>query len=453
MMCGTDATRSETFDLVISGAGISGLVAGIRAQQLGLRTLIIEKQKAFAETLRGEYVQPVGMAHLRRIGLAQEVEKAGVPISAIDYNYWKLTPFTRPRVMDFKYSESDFAVALPHLKLKDVFVSRFIALGGRLMMNAVVEEAEDELSTGARVIAKDLTTNEKKFFNARHFAISEGVLSMLAKKLDVQWAGQPEPASFMVGGITENDEIPEGRFVTAQSKEGLLCAFKITPRQSRVYFYKETPGSGANPFKIRRPESFLKSCVQTSAVATYFKRADFSPKVLAAPYVPRYAKNPSCGIFTLLGDAAGPSHPLGGQGMSTAAADGIKLAELLKKYLSGEINLRTLNQQFNDDRRVRYLNCKFVGEWLSFIIGGMTPRSRATRQVAIKFWSEKPEAREFCGRLFGGTIKNPLTAAHIFNIWGFKPDFSFSPITANVPSLFYLPWEVSPGKVLSDIIK
>jgi 2-polyprenyl-6-methoxyphenol hydroxylase-like FAD-dependent oxidoreductase len=174
---------------------------------------------------------------------------------------------------------------------------------------------------------------------------------------------------------------------------------------------------------------------------------------MAAPYVPCYAVNPSKGAVTLIGDAAGASHPLGGMGMSTAAFDGVLLAELLAQNANDQLTLKYLNETYNKERVEKYLNGKFVSEFLSSIIGGSSRREKVWRRFAVKLWSENARARDFCGKLFGGLVDAPLDLTGLLKIWGVQKDLSFLKIGTNVPKNYYFSRAFSPGKFFSDIIR
>jgi 2-polyprenyl-6-methoxyphenol hydroxylase-like FAD-dependent oxidoreductase len=427
------------FEILISGAGISGLIAGIRAQQLGFQSCIIEKQKKFVETLKGEYIQPSGLRTLQRMGIATEIERLGLPVFSADHHFWPLTPFRKPLVLQCPYPTDDHfpdhSIAIPHLEYKNALVKIYQGLGGDLKMDSVVEDFETGVSHEVKVRIR--CGEEKQKITAKHIIVSEGTFSALAKKQPFQWADHKDANSYMVGGTTINDSLPAGRFITAQSKEGLFCAFKITPSTTRVYFYKANITKDENPFRTRRPESFLEKSLKTSAIAEMFRGATLDKKVMAAPYVPRYALNPSLGIITLTGDSAGASHPLGAFGMSSAAADGLQIIELYKQYVEGKINLNEMNEIYNQARLKRYLTSKFVSDSVTFIMGGTSRKSRAVRRLALRTWSTNERALKFCGRLLGGMLTNPLSLNDFLYVWGIQKEWPQLSFVDDFPKVFY----------------
>src|SRR5450631_1444549 len=134
------------YDLVISGAGISGLIAGIRARQLGLQCVILEKQKSFSDTLRGEYFQPAGLRTLSRIGILKDVQKMGLPVYKVDHYFLPLVPFSKPNRVEFSYPKDscfpNFALSFPHLELKEFLLKKYLELGVFIKMDSLVSNLE-----------------------------------------------------------------------------------------------------------------------------------------------------------------------------------------------------------------------------------------------------------------------------------------------------------------------
>ncbi len=422
---------------------------------MGLSSVVIEKQKKFSETLKGEYIQPAGLSVLEKIGIAPEIEQKGMPVFTLPHYYFSLSPLKKSRIVDFFYPNDldfpDHAVAIPHLELKNILIGIYIRLGGIIFMDCLIDNIQSENSMSLIITLKN--QGEEMTVKARHVAVSEGVMSLTAKKLDARWVDDPLSTSYMVGGVTTNDTVPAGKFITAQSREGLVCTFKISPQLTRAYLYKEISGKSENPFKNNRPDACLKSAIQSSGIVDLFANAHFDRRVMAAPYIPRFCQTPSVGNITLTGDSAGASHPLGGYGMSTAAADGVKIAELLKDLKDEKINESELNKLYNDARRRHYLTAKFTSEAISYIFGGTTKKSRAVHRLCIGMWASQNESMRFCGKLFGGMLTNPLSLNDFLKVWGIKTDLSSVPWSEDIPFLFYKSRRLSPGRFLSDMMR
>jgi 2-polyprenyl-6-methoxyphenol hydroxylase-like FAD-dependent oxidoreductase len=71
-----DRPRVESFDLVISGAGIGALTLANYLAPLGFRILILDRRPALDPVHRGELVQPLGLEILTELSLLDELLKA-----------------------------------------------------------------------------------------------------------------------------------------------------------------------------------------------------------------------------------------------------------------------------------------------------------------------------------------------------------------------------------------
>lgn len=139
--------------------------------------------------------------------------------------------------------------------------------------------------------------------------------------------------------------------------------------------------------------------------------------------------------------------------MSTAAYDGVKIAELFNDLKTGNLTEAELNRQYNDARRRHYLTAKFTSEAISFIFGGASKRSRTVHRVCVRMWSTQKESMKFCGKLFGGMLTNPLSLNDFLKVWGIKTDLSVVPWSQDIPRLFYGSRRLSPGKLLSEMMR
>jgi 2-polyprenyl-6-methoxyphenol hydroxylase-like FAD-dependent oxidoreductase len=67
----------EEYDVAIVGGGISGPALAAQLAPAGLSVLVLERQVAFRDRVRGEYMQPWGAAEMLRLGIEQTLLDAG----------------------------------------------------------------------------------------------------------------------------------------------------------------------------------------------------------------------------------------------------------------------------------------------------------------------------------------------------------------------------------------
>ena len=78
------ATRS--FDVVIAGGGLAGSALGGVLARSGLGVLVVEKERAFRDRIRGELTWPWGYHEALRAGLGEPLEQIGaVALPVVDF--------------------------------------------------------------------------------------------------------------------------------------------------------------------------------------------------------------------------------------------------------------------------------------------------------------------------------------------------------------------------------
>ena len=74
----------QDYDVIVIGAGTGGYVAAIRAAQLGLKTAVVEKQKALGGTclLWGCIPTKALLEHAHALKIAQHAKDWGISLGA-----------------------------------------------------------------------------------------------------------------------------------------------------------------------------------------------------------------------------------------------------------------------------------------------------------------------------------------------------------------------------------
>ena len=75
------------YDIVIVGGGLGGAAVGAVMAKGGAHVLVVERESRFQDRIRGEFMEPWGVAETRRLGIYDEIRGA-----ANDSPYWQAAP-------------------------------------------------------------------------------------------------------------------------------------------------------------------------------------------------------------------------------------------------------------------------------------------------------------------------------------------------------------------------
>ena len=61
--------KSYDFDLITVGGGLGGSALAKNMAEIGVRVLVLERERQFSDRVRGEWLAPWGVAEAQRIGV------------------------------------------------------------------------------------------------------------------------------------------------------------------------------------------------------------------------------------------------------------------------------------------------------------------------------------------------------------------------------------------------
>lgn len=350
--------------ILIAGAGIGGLTAGICLQQAGFNVQLVERFDAVREVGAGILLGPNASAVLYRSGLGETLDAASAPMSNMEICSWRGKKFL---------SRSAPATGVPN-------PSRMIHRASlqRVLYDAIGHEHVQlakpctgftlgKTSTDAPVTVH---FDGQPSIPARALIGADGVHSALRKQL----LG-PEPLRYhgytCWRGITGPFKHPDFSFGTLMEMQGLGQRLGVSYiDDERIYWWAT---ANAPEGQQDDPQTLHTDLHQTFADWPDLCHAlfDATPAnqilrndVYDRPPTRRWGEGP----VTLLGDAAHPMAPNLGQGACSAIEDGAVLARYLAENNNLEQTLRTYERARQPrTERFQKLSKQFgdVAQWQS----------------------------------------------------------------------------------------
>jgi 2-polyprenyl-6-methoxyphenol hydroxylase-like FAD-dependent oxidoreductase len=321
--------------VLVVGAGPTGLVLALWLTRLGVRVRIIDKTAEPGTTSRALGVQARTLEFYRQVGLARAVVEAGVQVPAV--NFWAgganaaRVPLTR---MGAGLSPFPFALSYAQDAHERLLIERLDALG-------VGVERRTELvrfgqhAEGVRAVLRRADGAEEAC-EAAYLAGCDGARSTVREALGTGFPGGTYSGVFYVADVDAAGPAANGEIHVDFEEADFLAVFPLrgTGRLRLI-----GPVRGGRDGDHREPtfedvgERALRNLGLSVARVNWFSTYHVHHRVAA-----RFRE----GRVFLLGDAAHIHSPVGAQGMNTGIGDAVNLAWKLAAVLHGGAGDRLL---------------------------------------------------------------------------------------------------------------
>ncbi|MFJ6834497.1 FAD-dependent oxidoreductase [Streptomyces sp. NPDC091209] len=362
-------------DVLVVGAGPTGLALGADLARHGVDALVAERADGLFPGSRGKGIQPRTMEVFDDLGVLDAIRAAGgdYPVGMI----WQDGERVGEHQMFDPAEPSDDSPynapwMVPQWRTQEILFARLQELGGRVAFGReVVAVAQDEngvtvgFASGAPV-------------RARYVVAADGGRSAVRRALGIAMAGETvDPHPMLVADVR----------ITGLDRENWHV---FPPREDTGGFLAICPLAGTQDFQVvaQFPEGTDVDLSLDGIRKTVAARSHLSPEAVtelrwASDFRPRtaLAERFRAGRVLLAGDAAHIHSPAGGQGLNTSVQDAYNLGWKLGPVLRGKAPASLLDT-YEEER----LPVAAVMLGLSTRIHrGEARRGGATRQLGLGY--------------------------------------------------------------------
>ena len=315
-------------DVLIIGAGPTGLVLALWLTKLGVNVRVLDKTAEAGTTSRALAVQSRTLELYRQLNLADAVVERGHKVPAV--NLWvKGEPAAR---LPFERIGSDltaypFLHIFPQDQHERLLIERLEALGVSVERRTELVSFTDG---GERVIARLRgPEGQEETCEASYIAGCDGARSIVRETIGTGFRGGTYRQLFYVADVEAGGPALDGELHVDLDEADFLAVFPLAGkgRARLIGTVRDERADHANTLKFEdvsdRAITNLKVNVQkVNWFSTYHVHH-------------RVTEHFRKGRAFLLGDAAHIHSPAGGQGMNTGIGDAINLAWKLATVLAG----------------------------------------------------------------------------------------------------------------------
>ena len=312
-------------DIVTVGGGLGGAAVAAVMARAGARVLVVERETRFQDRIRGEFMEPWGVAETRRLGIYDAIRS-----TANDNRFWQVY------VGDMKLDRRDCVTTTPHNLpnlaiyhplLQELVLAEAAKAGAEVRRGATVREVNPGsppavvLESNGRV--EQLTT--------RLVVGADGRSSMMRKWCGFKTISEPD-RYYIAGLLFEQMPAPPDTAIGAYNPLIGQVGYLFPQGGDRVRAYVVYPIDA--DFRLQGESSidrFVSEALRSGVPPEYFKGARATGPLASFISADHWVENPCSNGVVLIGDAAGASDPIWGQGLSLTCRDARVLTDCLRE--------------------------------------------------------------------------------------------------------------------------
>ncbi|MFD5594653.1 FAD-dependent oxidoreductase [Streptomyces griseorubiginosus] len=365
-------------DVLVVGAGPTGLALGIDLARRGVDALVVEKADRLFPGSRGKGIQPRTMEVFDDLGVLDAILAAGgtYPVGMVWQDGERVGEhrmFEPAEVTDDSPYNAPWMV--PQWRTQEVLFARLVELGGRVSFGREVVGFERAGQEAEGVTVRFATGEDVR---ARYVVAADGGRSVVRRTLGIGMTGETvDPHPMLVADVR----------ITGLDRDNWHI---FPPRGDNSAYLAICPLAGTEDFQVvaRFPEGTDVDLSPDAIRELVAARSHLAPESVtevrwASDFRPRAALADTfrSGRVLLAGDAAHVHSPAGGQGLNTSVQDAYNLGWKLAAVLGPEAPADLLDT-YEEERR------PVAAHMLGISTGvhrGEVRRGDATRQLNLGY--------------------------------------------------------------------
>jgi 2-polyprenyl-6-methoxyphenol hydroxylase-like FAD-dependent oxidoreductase len=395
-------------DIVVVGGGIAGASIATVLGRRGIRVLLLERQRAYRDRVRGEYMAPWGVLEARALGLEDVIRSTRAVDARYSVGYDELV---EPSAAEA--GRRDNSTVFPGVPggLCASHPRACQALAddaGRSGVTVVSGAAQVRVQPGKR---PSVTFRDGREIEVRPRLVigADGRTSTVRKQSGIRM--NRIPASHMATGLLVEGagKWPEDQYTIGVEGD---CMFFVFPQGAgRLRLYICHPDEQTARWAGRAgAERFIEAFAGLRAIPETLGLAQVTPAGPCGTFSgdQTWCDDPCADGVVLAGDAGGYDNPVDGQGLSLALRDVRQLSELLLTSADWTTaGLRPYAEQRAERlRRMRRVSTTYAAFMTTFTDAGRARRAR----LYTANGNGRDDMRLALGAIFVGPDRLPAAA-------------------------------------------
>jgi 2-polyprenyl-6-methoxyphenol hydroxylase-like FAD-dependent oxidoreductase len=307
-------------DVLIVGAGPSGLTLAASLVKQGIATTVVDRQPAGANTSRAAVVNARTLEVLDDLDVSRRLVKEGIQAPRFTIRDGRRTLIP----VDFSVLPTEFPYSLmvPQATTERLLLDRLTELGGAVIRPKTLASVRQDAD------GVTATFDDGDVIRARYVVGADGIHSTVREQAGIGFEGGAYRESFTLADVRLRGEAPADEVILFWAKAGLTV---VAPLPGDIYRIVAPVHDAPD----EPSAAFIQQILDDRGLGA--GRMVVTDVVWGSRFRihHRVADTYRAGRLLLAGDAAHVHSPAGGQGMNLGIQDGVELADALAAVLGG----------------------------------------------------------------------------------------------------------------------
>lgn len=367
-------------DVLIVGAGPTGLALATYLQQAGIDHLIVDALPEGTNSSRAAVVHPHTLEMLEKLGVGSMLRAEGLPLqkfvardrdaALLEINFGQLPSAYRHILM------------IPQPRTEAILAARLEEIGGAVSRNIKAIATRQEAD---HVEVRLDTPEGEETVKARFVVGADGMHSSIRQSTSIDFAGEAYSESFVLADVRMDWPLGRSEVSLCFSPEGMVVVAPLPDGSFRIVAtMDDAPESPA----LDDVQRLLDSRGPRSSPARVTEIIWGSRFRVHHRLASSYRE----GRILLMGDAAHVHSPAGGQGMNAGLVDAIVLGQALTAVIRDGASLAMLDR-YVEARRPAAAEVLALASRLTRIATVRSVLGRKLRNVLLRLLNHVPAFR------------------------------------------------------------